>query len=358
MEEKEKVKTIKKITNSIKKITDSLNLLPNKEEIDIFEIFPSLNKEKIFPNKCLKSTVYVQFINHIYTYLSNQLFIPPILLSIYYMNNLTPKVHCAGIIKIVSSANDILISTRNKNFMIEKNFFGYKSYTTEFKLFAEELKSRINKSSCKMTTFIYGVDDHRYSRAHTNVIFAFKNQNMIELVIYDPHGSNPKGSNPKFYDLSNYLVESLQNVDPTFLNKGRHMISCPKGLQTYGKDKTGLCTLYSLFFVSCVLQVSQELDIISNLDQLYLIEECIIKSLRPKELEEVVVKFSLQLLTFHDRKCREKIKLFDELFYNSVVKRFDTIKEQLIECNKKKKHVQSDASIDADFLKTLLSSEM
>jgi len=320
----------------IKKITDSLISLPNEEEIEIF------------PNKCLKSTVYVQFVFHIYSYLSYEQLIPDPLLSIYYMNNLTPKSLCTGIIHIVSRADGIRVVTRNKNFMIEekeKNFFGYKSYTTEFEQFANELKSRIINSSCKMTTFIYhiGNDAISESEGHSNCIFAFKNKNMIELVIYDPHGLNPM-----FYDLSNYLVESLQNVDPkTFLNKGRHMISCPIGLQTYGKDKTGLCTLYSLFFVSCVLQVSQELDIISILDQLYLIERCIIESLQPTKLEEVVVKFSLQLFSFHYEKCRKKIESFDKMFYDRVYERYDTIKEQLIGCHvdgKEKKNNKSHVS--------------
>jgi hypothetical protein len=317
----EKVKTI------IKEITVSLNLLPDEEEFKMLD-----------SGKCVTSAVYAKFVLNIYSNLSNLQLIPHPLLSIYYINNLTPKSHCTGIIRIIQNIDKtISIRTKNIQFMIEeKNFFGYESYTTEFKQFAEELKSRIINSSCKMTTFIYNISVQTISKSdgHANLIFAFKNENMIELVVYDAHGSNPHGLNPVCYVQSNYLVQSLQNVDPTtFVNKGRHMISCPIGLQTHGKDKTGLCMLYSLFFLSCVLQVSKEVDIVSNLNQLNIIEQCIINSFQPEELEKIVVKFSLQLFTFHYEKCRNKIKDFDQLFNDMAVQNSTLYKKNLIECH-------------------------
>jgi hypothetical protein len=308
----EKVKTI------IKEITVSLNLLPDEEEFKMLD-----------SGKCVTSAVYAKFVLNIYSNLSNLQLIPHPLLSIYYINNLTPKSHCTGIIRIIQNIDKTtIIRKKNEEFMIEKN----NVYTIEFKQFAEELKSQIEKSSCKMTTFMYNIISEEYG--HANLIFAFKNENMIELVVYDAHGSNPHGLNPVCYVQSNYLVQSLQNVDPTtFVNKGRHMISCPIGLQTHGKDKTGLCMLYSLFFLSCVLQVSKEVDIVSNLNQLNIIEHCIINSFQPEELQKIVVKFSLQLFTFHYEKCRNKIKDFDEIFNDMAVQNSTLYKKNLIECH-------------------------
>jgi hypothetical protein len=322
----EKVKTI------IKEITVSLNLLPDKEEFKMLD-----------SGKCVTSAVYAKFVLNIYSNLSNLQLIPHPLLSIYYINNLTPKSHCTGIIRIIQNIDKTtIIRKKNEEFMIEKN----NVYTIEFKQFAEELKSQIEKSSCKMTTFMYNISAQTISKSdgHANLIFAFKNENMIELVVYDPQGSNPYESfnpmnrnqtnGPKFYDQSNYLVQSLQNVYPkTFRNKGRHMISCPRGLQTHGYDNTGLCLLYSLFFLSCVLQVSKEVDIVSNLNQLNIIEHCIINSFQPEELQKIVVKFSLQLFTFHYEKCRNKIKDFDEIFNDMAVQNSTLYKKNLIECH-------------------------
>ena len=320
-----------KICDSIKKIINSFHLLSDIDEIKMLDT-----------GMCVKSVVYAQFLFNIYNKIRK--YIPHPLLSIYYTNHLTSKSHCTGIISIIQHVDkSISIRTKNDAFYIEKtNVWGNKSYTTEFQQFAEEWKSRIRKSSCTMTTLMYNIIDCTYTphRGHSNLIFAFKNENRIELVVYDPHGKE----NPMFYDQSNYLVQSLENVDSTtFRNKGRHIISCPRGLQTYGKDKTGLCHLYSLFFLSCVLQVSKEVDIVSNLDQFYLIEQCIIKSIQPAELEKIVVKFSLQLFSDHYETCSKKIKSFHEIFnemaveiYNKQLK--DT--DKLQECNESEKVIK------------------
>jgi hypothetical protein len=144
---------------------------------------------------------------------------------------------------------------------------------------------------------------------HQNALFAFKHENQVFIALYEPHGyAKPSSKGDSFDMILDNVVKAFNDSGIKAVKIPRIDVSCPLGLQTSAKDKTGYCVMFSHFWLFCILILlsmkggSKNLSEGNEKDILYTINnlETSILSNRqlqdPKQLQQLIMNFAVLLI--------------------------------------------------------------
>jgi hypothetical protein len=195
------------------------------------------------------------------------------------------------------------------------------NYTVAFKRFVHKFIKKVRRVGCSFTSLYLIVDfyDHKKEEmtGHAMNLIAFPKDNKIILNIYDTNGVIARKSNPG--KITTLLIKRMMEVAPdVFEVANRADISCKIGLQHASKDKEGYCVLFALFWLHCLLYITNRSRYGINDKNILLLETCLLE-VSNNQLLDLMKSFAMVLVSSYVAETKNQISpQVEELFQLKV----------------------------------------
>lgn len=245
--------------------------------------------------------------NYTYYVLSDLMTVDKLTEATYRLATLGIHDICTGKLRFFIEKNNYYINTATKLFTMKES----QEYSNFLEIFYKRIKDRkicsLSIIFCKLPEKEYKTDEERINSLkdfHATMLFIENKEDVINLYLYDPHGSSPYHTYAKeefifIYNLA--TAYSTKYGKPMNVIK-RETFSCPRGIQAVipeiKENKIGYCIIYSYFWLYLILHC---ISMIPNIDLNTLIstvEKTVLTLVpKPESLAKLIYNFTENIVT-------------------------------------------------------------
>jgi len=233
---------------------------------------------------------------------------------------------CTGELTCFIEKNNYYINTEHKLFTMKES----QEYLNFLENFHKRIKDRkicsLYIRFCKLPEKEYKTDQERINSltyCHANMLFIENKEDVINLYLYDPHGSSPyhKYAREGFIFIYNLATSYNTKYGKPMNIIKRETFSCPKGIQgvipEIKENKIGYCIIYSYFWLYLILHC---ISMIPNIDLNTLIstiEKTVLKLVpEPESLAKLIYNFTENIVSTVQTYMPGREKYFENLHAN------------------------------------------